>query len=227
MDDAQAQKQLELQHRVQKHGLEGHQLYQELALAGMQIESMQLVTQHQAQPWLNFNAQQPPFLLGSPATPSSPPHSSSSRSTSREASPSRSSAHLGIVIDGAFPDFKDKEGDFKRKLAQLLQNEITAQDISIDPAVGRASRVARVRTGSCEVHVQCEIAGRADTSEDARENEADRIEAFFKMLIEKQWLDECEVQASKIRVVVRMPGSIILVLDLPQPLPVLLLQLAE
>ena len=223
---AQAQKQLELQHRVQKHGLETIQLHQALALAGMPIGSMQLVTQQQAHQWLNFDALQPTFLLGSPATPpASPPHSSSSQSTSREASPSRSSAHLGIAIDGPFPDFN--EGVFKRKLANMLQNEITAEDISIDPAVGMASRVARVRTGSCEVHVQCQIAGRADTSEDARENEADRIEAFLKMLIEKQWLDDCEVQASKIRVVVRMPGSIILVLDLPQPLPVLLLQLAE
>ena len=223
---AQAQKQLELQHRVQKHGLETIQLHQALALAGMPIGSMQLVTQQQAHQWLSFDTLQPTFLLGSPATPpASPPHSSSSQSTSREASPSRSSAHLGIVIDGPFPDFN--EGVFKRKLANMLGNEITAQEISITPAVGRASRVARVRTGSCEVHVQCEIAGRADTSEDARENEADRIEAFLKMLIEKQWLDDCEVQASRIRVVVRMPGSIILVLDLPQPLPVLLLQLAE
>ena len=93
--------------------------------------------------------------------------------------------------------------------------------------MGRASDVVRVRTGSCEVLVICDISGRADTSEDAEEDEADRIEALLKQLVEKQWLACCEVQASKIRVVVRMPGSIILVLDLPQPLPVLLLQLAE
>ena len=119
-------------------------------------------------------------------------------SARRKSSPS----HLGIVIDGDFPDFDEE--NFKRKLANYLQNEITAQDISIKPAVGRASRVVRVRTGSCEVHVSCNISGRADTSEEDEEDEADRITALLKQLIEKYW--PREVQMSNARVIVSMSG---------------------
>ena len=121
---------------------------------------------------------------------------------SRESTPSRSSAHLGIVIDGDFPDFD--EAYFKSKLAQILRSEITPQDISIQPRVGRASSVARVRTGSCEVHVSCSISGRADTSEDAEEDEADRIEAMLKRLIKKLWPSDVTTRA--IRVMVSMSG---------------------
>ena len=119
-------------------------------------------------------------------------------SARRKSSPS----HLGIVIDGDFPDFDEE--NFKRKLAKLLQDEITAQDISIKPAVGRASRVVRVLTGSCEVHVSCNISGRTDTSEEDEEDEADRITALLKQLIEKYW--PCEVQVSNARVIVSMSG---------------------
>ena len=127
---------------------------------------------------------------------------SSAPSTSRESAPSRSSAHLGIVIDGDFPDFD--EDNFKSKLAKLLQNEITRQDISIQPRVGRASSVVSVRTGSCEVLVSCSISGRADTSEDAEDDEADRIEAVLKQLIEKLWPGD--VTTREIRVMVSMSG---------------------
>ena len=147
----------------------------------------------------------------------------SSPSTSRESSPGRSSAHLGLVIDGAYPDFK--EADFKRKLAKWLKNEVCAQDISIRPAVGRASRVARVRTGSCEVKVNCEISGLGDATEEDEVDEEERVQGLLKQLIEIHWPRDVEV--TDIHVTVSMPGSIILVLELPQPLPVLLMQLAR
>ena len=109
---------------------------------------------------------------------------------------------MGIVIDGDFPDFD--EANFKSKLAQMLRGEITPQNISIQPAVGRASDVVRVRTGSCEVLVVCNISGRPDTSEDAEEDEADRIEAMLKRLIKKLWPSDVTTRA--IRVMVSMSG---------------------
>ena len=106
------------------------------------------------------------------------------------------------MIDGDFPDFDEE--NFKRKLAKLLDNEITAQDISIKPAVGRASRVVRVRTGSCEVHVSFNLSGRSDATEEDAEDEEDRIKALLKQLIENHW--PREVQVSNVRVIVSMPG---------------------
>eukprot|EP00964_Phaeocystis_antarctica_P091976 scaffold59039_cov65-Phaeocystis_antarctica.AAC.2 len=130
-------------------------------------------------------------------------------SRSRDRDPSRSSAHLGMVIDGDFPAFDEE--NFKRKLAKLLGQDanwpscgITAQDISIRPAVGRASRVVRVRTGSCEVHVSCNLSGCSDATEEDAEDEEDRIKALLKQLIENHW--PREVQVSNVRVIVSMSG---------------------
>ena len=103
------------------------------------------------------------------------------------------------MIDGDFPDFDEE--NFKRKLAKLLQHLITAQDISIRPAVSRASRVVRVRTGSCEVRVSCNISARADTTEEAEEDEGcDRkgIEAMLRRLIETHWPSGVETSISVI-----------------------------
>ena len=52
----------------------------------------------------------------------------------------------------------------------------------------------------------------------------DRIEAFVREAIRKHW--PRGVEATDVRVTLSRDGSIILVIELPQPLPVLLLQLA-
>ena len=102
---------------------------------------------------------------------------------------------------------------------------MTQSDISITPAVGKSDRVARVHSGSCELQVTCVIfGGDMSRSEDDENDEEERVGYLLKGVIGKLW--PAEVNVTDIRVRVRRRGSIILVLELPQPLPVLLMQLA-
>ena len=129
--------------------------------------------------------------------------------------------NVGIVIDGDFPLFDERA--FKRNLANLLHYEVNWRYIDIEPAMGRPETVARVGTGSCEVRVECVLSGKGPSSSD-QEADMDRIEAFVREAIRKHW--PRGVEATDVRVTLSRDGSIILVIELPQPLPVLLLQLA-
>ena len=157
-----------------------------------------------------------------------------SASTSRESSPGRSCcADFGLVIDGDYPNFTDDALDaFKSRLAMLLGNEVTSRDISIRPAMRGRERSACVTTGSCEVEVNFVVfgsgggrSGSDDSADEELDAEEERIEYILRGLISKEW--PADVDVTKITFKVRRRGSIILVFELPQPLPVLLMQLAK
>ena len=162
------------------------------------------------------------------ATPglSKSPSFESSSPASREPSPLRCSADVGILIDGDFPDFDEEK--FKRRLANMLHYAVEWRDIDIEPAIGRPETVARVQTGSCEVRVKCVVSGlrSASSSDDEMgDAEVDRIEAFVSQAVRRHW--PAGVDVTDIRVRLKRNGSIILVLEMAQPLPVLLMQLAQ
>ena len=193
----------------------------------------------------SFFGHQP--LLESPATPqrmvpaamSSSPSMSSSSPSSREPSPSRCSADVGIVIEGDFPDFD--EDAFKRGLAKVLDYAVEWRDIDIDPATRRAETVARVQTGSCEVRVRCVVSGHNNSAsgrsassstgscersdDEIGDAEVERIEDSVMGAVRRHWPRGVDV--TDIRVRLKRNGSIILVLEMAQPLPVLLMQLAQ
>jgi serine/threonine protein kinase/S1-C subfamily serine protease len=236
MANEQLHQLMAVEHNLQRTELEAHQLRQQRDLRVQALASrgytLELTERGHGQnathlPWLHrppvaqlqlaqLQASQP-----MPAVSTSPP-------TSRGSSPSRSNADFGLVIDGDHPRF-DVEA-FKVRLAMLLRNEVTPTDISISHEKGRRHRSALVTTGSCEVAVNLVVfgsgIGRSGSDHSADEEldaEEEGIEFILKGLISKEWPSGVDV--TKITVKVNRRGSIILVLELPQPLPVLLLQL--
>ena len=227
--DLQLQNLMATQHHLLRNQLEKLQL---LEKQNFQVGSLRLQLGEQAHSWVDFQSPQSPAMLQlaqlqasqpMPAVSTSPP-------TSRGSSPSRINADFGLVIDGDHPRF-DEEA-FKVRLAMLLRNEVTPTDISISHEKGRRHRSALVTTGSCEVVVNLIVLGsgigRSGSDHSADEEldaEEERIEFILKGLISKEWPSGVDV--TKITVKVNRRGSIILVLELPQPLPVLLMQLAK
>ena len=197
---------------------ERNQLEQQRDDLSFQVRSLQLQFGEEAFPLLDSQS------LQSPAMPEL-----ASNSSSRDSSPGRCSIEdLGLVIDGDYPEFDEQE--FKRELVKLLNLELSWRDIEVTWAPGSRDTFARVQLGTCEVRVKCSITGDG-TMDCAAEKrsvcaaEERRVKAFVRQAIEKHWPTGVTHTLTKPKV--EWIGSIILVLELPQPLPVLLMQLAR
>ena len=131
---------------------------------------------------------------------------------------------MWLVIDGDFPDF-DADG-FKNKLAGLLRHEVKPTKIKIEDDEGDEGQVvARVSTGKCKVTVRYNLYSGGTFTTDDEPALKDQLKNTLKGLIQRFWPSDVDVESIKIKLEVR--GSIILLIELPQPLPVLLMQLAE
>ena len=179
-------------------------------------------------PWLGFDLQQ--LMAPAAASPLPSPllleaSAASPSSSSREASPARvSTADFGIVINGDYPVF-DEDGfkaDLVSTVNKLLSAEFCVRDVQIEPAEDSPGPRARVRMGSCEVVANCVL------PDDHSAQSAQEIRAIMSELIEKYFprrvdATVCQPWVTKLS----RSGSIILVLDVPQPVPILLMLLAQ
>ena len=222
----QTQSLMATKHQLQRNQLERQQLGEQynFQVDNFQVGSLQLQLGEQAYSWLDFPSQQSTALQCSTAMlplasdAAMPPLGSPS--SSPDSSPGRCSIEdLGLVIDGDYPSFEEEE--FKRDLAKLLHLEVSWRDIEVTWKPGSRDTFARVQLGTCEVEVKCNITGgrTIDCSIDER-----RIKMCVRDAIEEHWPPGVTATLAKPKV--KWPGSIILVLELPQPLPVLLMQLA-
>ena len=205
-------------HQRQRSELEQKQSHEQHQF-NSQVGSLQLELGEQAHSWLALQNSQSPAMLQLTSNAVMPPLGSPS--SSRDSSPGRCSIEdLGLVMDGDYPSFDEEE--FKTDLAKLLHIEVSVGDIDVELATGSSEAVARVRTGSCEVRVKCFISGgrTMDCATDER-----RIKACVKEAIEQNWPSGVAATVAKPKV--KWMGSVILVLELPQPLPVLLMQMAK
>ena len=152
------------------------------------------------------------------------PPSDTASTASPPPSPARSNTEMWLVIDGDFPDF-DADG-FKNKLAGLLRHEVELTKIKIEDDEGDEGQVvARVSTGKCKVSVRYNLYSGGMFTTDDEPALKDQLKNTLKGLIQRFWPSDVDVESIKIKLEVR--GSIILLIELPQPLPVLLMQLAE
>ena len=158
------------------------------------------------QPWLRS----PPSDTASTASPPS--------------SPARSKTEMWLVIDGDFPDF-DQDG-FQNKLARLLRHEVEPSNINIEDDEEDEGQVAvRVSTGKCKVTVRYNLYSGGMFTTDDEPALKDHLKDTLKGLVQRFWPSGVDVESIKVKLAVK--GSIILLIELPQPLPVLLMQLAE
>ena len=152
------------------------------------------------------------------------PPSDTASTASPPPSPARSNTEMWLVIDGDFPEF-DADG-FKNKLAGLLRHEVEPTKINIEDDEGDEGQVvARVSTGSCKVTVRYNLYSGGMFTTDDEPALKDQLKNTLKGLVQRFWPSDVDVESIKIKLEVR--GSIILLIELPQPLPVLLMQLAE
>lgn len=208
---------------AQRAQIDARAAAEEEALAN---RSYHLLLQLQGQPfhWLSLGSQQLPAPLAGllPSPQPLGPCASSPSSSSREASPPRfSTADFGLVINGAYPEFDEDafKQDLVSKVNELLATELCARDVQIEPAEASTGHRARVRMGSCEVVANCVLPdGHSAQSPQA-------IRAIISELVEEYFPRRFDVTVCQPKL--SRPGSIILVLEVPQPLPILLLLLAQ
>ena len=138
-------------------------------------------------------------------------------------SPARSQTEMWLEIDGDFPQF-DVDG-FKNNLARFLHHEVEPSKIIIEDDKEDERQVAvRVSTGRCKVKVRYNLYSGGMFTEADEPTLKEQLKGTLKDLIRRFWPSEVDVESIRVRLAVK--GSVILLIELPQPLPVLLLQLA-